>query len=97
MSELKPCPFCGSSNIDDHGWASGDGRHGPACDDCGGTADSVMLWNARPLEDALTGQDGKQDEAIYLLRIYHHAWETDNRVPSHAYEAAYNLLGKSKK
>lgn len=46
MSELLPCPFCGSKNIDAKGWASTD-RDGPACDDCGGTADTIELWNSR--------------------------------------------------
>ena len=35
-----------------------------------------------------------QEEAICLLRIYHHAWNSDNRVPSFAYEQACTLLGK---
>ena len=48
MTNLLPCPFCGSVNIDPKGWASTD-RAGPACDDCGGTADTVELWNSRPL------------------------------------------------
>lgn len=49
MSELLPCPFCGSKNIDAKGWASTD-RSGPACDDCGGSADTVELWNSRPAQ-----------------------------------------------
>lgn len=46
---LKPCPFCGSKNIDPEGWASTE-RSGPACDDCAGSADTVELWNSRPVE-----------------------------------------------
>jgi hypothetical protein len=46
--QLMPCPFCGSQNIDPEGWASTD-RAGPACDDCAGTADTVELWNKRPI------------------------------------------------
>ena len=30
------------------GWASTD-RAGPGCDDCGGTAFTIELWNSRPL------------------------------------------------
>lgn len=48
---LKPCPFCGSKDIDPEGWASTD-RAGPACD-CGGSADTVSDWNRRPEEDRL--------------------------------------------
>lgn len=47
-SPFKPmlsCPFCHGSNIDPEGWASNDGKKGPACDDCGGSADTVELWN----------------------------------------------------
>lgn len=47
MINLLPCPFCASTSIDSKGWASTD-RSGPACDDCGGTADTVELWNSRP-------------------------------------------------
>lgn len=47
--KLLPCPFCGSKNIDAKGWASTD-RSGPACDDCGGSADTVELWNSRPAQ-----------------------------------------------
>lgn len=49
-STLKPCPFCGGVSIDPRGWACNDGRHGPACDTCGGSADSSEKWNRRPLE-----------------------------------------------
>lgn len=49
VAGLKPCPFCGSMNIDPEGWASTD-RAGPACDDCSGSADTVELWNTRPAE-----------------------------------------------
>lgn len=47
MTNLLPCPFCASINIDPKGWAS-TVRAGPACDDCGGTADTIELWNSRP-------------------------------------------------
>ena len=55
--DLKPCPFCGGK-ADPEGWASMDCdrviRTGPACDDCGASADSVEQWNTRtptPLPD----------------------------------------------
>lgn len=47
---LKPCPFCNSRNVDPEGWKSSDGRTGPACDDCCGSADSIVQWNTRPRE-----------------------------------------------
>jgi hypothetical protein len=47
VTPLKPCPFCASTEIDPEGWSSID-RSGPACDDCGASADSVAAWNKRP-------------------------------------------------
>lgn len=51
---LKPCPFCGSKNIDAQGWASTDSA-GPACDDCGASSgtvgntlqENIDWWNHR--------------------------------------------------
>ena len=42
----RPCPFCGSVNIDPEGWASLYDS-GPACEDCGSSAQSVEDWNKR--------------------------------------------------
>lgn len=61
MTELKACPFCGSKNIDPRGWLGEGDVTGPACYDCGGSAgesaktaqENVVLWNTRPLEEAL--------------------------------------------
>lgn len=62
MSEkLKPCPFCGSPNIDPKGWGSTQ-TSGPACDDCGASAGSsfkseeenVEAWNRRHQEQEET-------------------------------------------
>lgn len=53
MSELLPCPFCASTRIDAEGWMCNDGRKGPACDDCGASAESVETWNSRPEEAKL--------------------------------------------
>jgi hypothetical protein len=52
---LLPCPFCASTNIDSEGWAS-TVRKGPACDDCGGSADTVELWNSRPEAERLKAE-----------------------------------------
>lgn len=66
MSELKPCPFCGSRNIDPKGWVRNDGVSGPACDDCVASAESVEAWNRRapaPAEVCL-GCGGKHGEGL---------------------------------
>lgn len=60
--KLAPCPHCGSQDVDPEGWMAGgcqcpdaaahaimqcERRTGPACDDCGATAESIDLWNQR--------------------------------------------------
>lgn len=40
-AELKPCPFCGGSNIAFHQ------DYGVECDDCGATARDALIWNRR--------------------------------------------------
>ena len=61
LEELKPCPFCGSRDIDPEFWASVD-RSGPACSNCGASADTVVLWNTRSPE-ALSAQPTLSDMA----------------------------------
>lgn len=55
-AELLPCPFCGSTEIDPEGWMSvsqdgKDKKTGPACDECGGSTDTVERWNSRPITE----------------------------------------------
>lgn len=56
MSDLKPCPFCGSSEIDPEGWtgitAKFVGTSGPECTGCGATSPTVEEWNTRAPSDA---------------------------------------------
>ena len=47
MSELLPCPFCGSDDVDRHGWYDGNGQQGPECMGCGATARNEDVWNRR--------------------------------------------------
>ena len=47
---LKPCPFCGSDDVDPTFWlAEKDGveSSGPGCMNCGATAESIGGWNMR--------------------------------------------------
>lgn len=44
---ILECPFCGSDDVDARGWKSNDGKTGPACNNCNGTADTIDLWNGR--------------------------------------------------
>lgn len=54
MSELKPCPFCGSTDVDRHGWYDGQGQQGPECMGCGATARDEDAWNRRAAPEGLT-------------------------------------------
>lgn len=57
---LRPCPFCGSHDIDPTGVMRGeDYVCGPACDDCGATTEFIgdpatdaANWNRRELYDS---------------------------------------------
>jgi len=69
MSDLKPCPFCGSSNTTlDYYEISCPQELGTivVCNDCGASAKSIVDWNTRPIEDALNARiaelEGKIDQ-----------------------------------
>jgi len=47
MSELKPCPFCGGTNI-----CTEKGINLNYCDSCSAEA-NIEHWNTRPIEDDL--------------------------------------------
>lgn len=46
IQSLNPCPFCKSTDVDPKGWMNGRGQTGPACNDCGGSAETIELWQA---------------------------------------------------
>jgi hypothetical protein len=60
-AELLPCPFCGSENVDPKGWLS-TAASGPACDDCGATAETVKDWNRRAIAAASQAQPAQQGD-----------------------------------
>ena len=85
---LKPCPVCGSTNIDPEGWKSMLSV-GPACDDCNGSAETVELWNTRPSETAAEKRVSELEmqsrgnwlDAEQLAAVIRHAvWEADNQA-----------------
>ena len=75
MSELKPCPFCGGTEIRGPEYAAPD--HWIECERCEIIITSrerksaIKLWNRRPIEDALRAErDELQDEVDRLKRIF---------------------------
>jgi hypothetical protein len=64
MSNLEPCPFCGSKNIDES-------KTAVMCDVCtawieivpGSPADSRDHWNNRPIEEELRSELAKERDA----------------------------------
>ncbi len=69
--ELKPCPFCGSTNLY-HTETSI--FHAVWCKDCGAMVDiddgdAIKLWNTRPLEDALQKRIAELEAELNFLRL----------------------------
>ena len=64
MGEIKPCPFCGSTDIKLHDEIS----HAVWCQECFAEMPSidiesaVELWNTRPIEDALNARIAELEE-----------------------------------
>lgn len=73
MTDLKPCPFCGSKNIvdDDAPGTFGESlvRYAVKCKECGVSfwhpeCDKFCNWNTRPAEDALLARIDALEAAI---------------------------------
>ena len=47
MTELKPCPFCGSDDVDDTYWSYEIGGDSCHCVTCGAIV-PLPVWNTRP-------------------------------------------------
>ena len=90
MSEIKPCPFCGSSNTTlDYYEISCPQELGTivVCNDCGASAKSIVDWNTRPIEDALNARiaelEAENEKINYFFRrlrmfcIFAH-WDNPN-------------------
>ena len=80
MSELKPCPFCGSSNTTlDYYEISCPQELGTivVCNDCGASATSIVDWNTRPIEDALNARIAELEAENDRLQD---AWFLDETV-----------------
>ena len=74
--ELKPCPFCGGSNITEEASISV-----VFCADCGGEKDTDMgSWNTRPIEDALTARIAELEAERRWIPVSERLPEEDVRV-----------------
>lgn len=78
--ELKPCPFCGGSEIETQ---HDDGRHWDKCLTCfaegpplskyfGSDFEAVYEWNTRPIEDNLQSQLTAARERIEALESHNY-------------------------
>lgn len=81
--ELKPCPFCGSADIEHDAWASLTAE-GPGCNECGATAETDEAWNQRAAAPKLpAGQQGD----FKLLTKHEILAEQRNMVNAGTYDA----------
>lgn len=53
MSELKPCPFCGSTNVRQYGGGLSQESKTTICSNCFAQVAGHELWNNRPLENKI--------------------------------------------
>ncbi len=87
MSELKPCPFCGGSNITEEASISV-----VFCADCGGEKDTDMgSWNTRPIEDALTARIAELEAERRWIPVSERLPEDCERVLVRARNSPQNL------
>lgn len=96
--KLLPCPFCASKNIDREGWMGGqtteERRVGPACDDCGATAETIARWNTRfPAPPASGDLRERLDEALRVSKYdYGQPFYFDPRLRALALDAIMPIL-----
>ena len=73
--ELRPCPFCKSNNTTlDYYEISCPQELGTivVCNDCGASATSIVGWNTRPNEDALTARIAELEAECASLGVRLH-------------------------
>ncbi|WP_063802236.1 hypothetical protein [Burkholderia ubonensis] len=91
LAMVDPCPFCGSESVDPKGWLGNDGCCGPACDDCGATAESVERWNRRaacvpaPADERATWGNARDSLAVAMSGFA-------DRLGSRDFNAAIGVL-----
>ena len=85
MSDLKPCPFCGSSNTTlDYYEISCPQELGTivVCNDCGASAKSIVDWNTRPIEDALNARIAELEAESERFTVHSDIERQDDKSPN---------------
>ena len=77
MSELKPCPFCGSADI-----RTEPGINLNYCDKCSAEA-NIEHWNTRPIEDALNKRIAELEAEIERLTVHSDTERQDDNYSNH--------------
>ena len=84
MSEIKPCPFCGSTDIKLHDEIS----HAVWCQECFAEMPSidiesaVELWNTRPIEDELRARIAELEADNDQLTAHDATERQDDKSPN---------------
>jgi hypothetical protein len=83
MSELKPCPFCGSPAYSYHDNCID--FAGVKCDLGGCVCADILItennWNTRPVEDALTARIAELEGKIDQLTAHDATERQDDKLP----------------
>jgi hypothetical protein len=85
MSELKPCPFCGSPAYSYHDNCID--FAGVKCDLGGCVCADILItennWNTRPVEDALTARIAELEAEIERLTVHSDIERQDDKCSGH--------------
>lgn len=70
MSDNRPCPFCGSTNlVDGHWYIDDEEHHAVECDDCKAGAPAAV-WNRRAGEDTENYPPEWSDREIAIAEMH---------------------------
>lgn len=81
MTELKPCPFCGSEKLANY--MTSNGATNIYCVDCfeanDGRSINIVAWNTRPIEDELNAKIAQLEQERDILQDKFETLELDYR------------------
>ena len=76
MNELKPCPFCGGTNI-----CTEKGINLNYCDSCSAEA-NIEHWNTRPIEDDLRARIAELEAESERFTVHSDIERQDDKSPN---------------